>query len=313
MKSLSFFIAAHNGAEYPSLLKGRLGGGIEYTVATTIEDSVSQYSGQPVLLARPDFAAAILESKPPINWIQSTWAGVAPLIEHPNKDYILTGIKDVFGEQMAEYVIGHILHHELRINQRAQQQQQKNWIAQGSGRLQGKTMGILGTGSIGVDLANSVTQLGVKVIGYNRSGNTVEPFEKIFTNNSLTNFLKQSDYVIGILPDIPDTTNLIDATALKSMKNTALLINVGRGNLIDDDALCVALETGEIAGTVLDVFKEEPLPKSSPLWTVRNCIITPHVAAMSYPTDIVEVFLKNLKRYMAGKPLLYQLDFDKGY
>ena len=89
MKSLSFLIAALNGAEYPDLLKGRLGEGIDYRVATTIEESLAQYDGQQVLLARPDFAAAILNTQPPIDWIQSTWACVTPLINHPNKNYTL--------------------------------------------------------------------------------------------------------------------------------------------------------------------------------------------------------------------------------
>ena len=119
--------------------------------------------------------------------------------------------------------------------------------------------------------------------------------------------------MIGILPDLPSTTNLIDASSFQSMKETALLINVGRGNLIDDDALCAALNNEEIAGAVLDVFKKEPLSADSSLWAAKNCTITPHIAAMSYPIDIVEVFLKNLERYMAEESLLYQIDFDKGY
>ncbi|MDD9891060.1 MAG: D-2-hydroxyacid dehydrogenase [Gammaproteobacteria bacterium] len=313
MAKLSFFIAAHNGAEYPGLIKHRLGKDISYSVATTIEDGVAQYDGQPVLLARPDFAAAILNCKPPIKWIQSTWAGVAPLINHPARDYVLTGVKDVFGAQMTEYVIGHILHHELRIGEREQQQLQKLWKARGSGRLEGKTMGVLGTGSIAIDLANTVSRLGVKVIGYNSSGKHVEPFEQIFTRNSLTQFLQQSDYLIGILPDLPGTTNLLDASAFNSMKESALLINVGRGNLIDDDALCAALASNQIAGAILDVFKQEPLPEQSPLWTAKNLKITPHIAAMSYPKDITEVFLRNLERYLNDEELLYQIDFTKGY
>lgn len=313
MKSLSLFIAAHNGAEYPNLFKGRLGEGIDYTVATTIEDSVAQYDGQPVLLARPDFAAAILDQSPPVKWIQSTWAGVTPLINHSARSYVLTGVKDVFGEQMTEYVIGHILHQELRIEERDEQQEQKLWKARGNGRLQGKTMGVMGTGSIAIDLANAVSRLGVKVIGYNSSGNEVSPFENIYTKDSLTEFLQQSDYVIGILPDLPSTTNLIDASALGVMKESALLINVGRGNLIDDEALCAALESDQIAGAVLDVFKREPIPEESPLWTAKNLKITPHIAAMSYPRDIAEVFLANLERYLKGEDLLYQVDFEKGY
>jgi len=313
MNKPSILIAAQNAEEYPGLLQGRLDDDYEITIATSIDETLQLYNGQSVLMARPDYAAALLNQEPAVDWIQSTWAGVTPLINHPFKSYKLTGIKDVFGQQMAEYVVGYVLFHELRIDERAQQQSNKEWLARGSGRIQGKTMGILGTGSIGIELAATAANLGIRVIGYNSSGNPCSPFEKMYSPESLLEFMAKSDYVIGILPDLPSTTNLISTDALAAMKESALLINVGRGNLIDDAALCDALNGKKIAAAVLDVFKEEPLPQDSPLWTAKNLRITPHVAAMSYPIDIVEVFLKNLKRYMNEEELLYQIDFSKGY
>lgn len=313
MTNFSILIAAQNAAEYPALLEGRVDDALSITIATSQQEAVEKYDNQSVLLARPDYVTSILDKSPPLDWIQSTWAGVTPFIEHPFKNYQLTGIKEVFGAQMSEYVIGYILQHELRMEERAQQQIEKKWHARGSGRLQEKTMGILGTGSIGKELAETAIGLGIRVVGYNSTGNAVPPFSKMFSPQSLENFLSECDYVVGILPDLASTTNLINADALSAMKKSALLINVGRGNLIDDLALCAALEANEIAGAILDVFKEEPLPQDSPLWSAKNIRITPHVAAMSYPIDIVEVFLKNLTRYRNNEPLLYKVDFDKGY
>lgn len=313
MKQLSILIAAQNASEYPALLQNRISDLHSITIASSKQEASEKYNNHSVLLARPDYVTSILDTNPPIEWIQSTWAGVTPYTEHKFQDYKLTGVKDVFGEQMSEYVIGYILQHELRMQERADQQQHKIWEVIGSGRLHGKTMGIMGTGSIGKDLARLSAKLGVDVIGYNSSGKTADEFTEIYTPQTFKEFLRRCDYVVSILPDLSTTTNLMNADAFVEMKETALFINVGRGNVVDEAALCNALESNSIAGAVLDVFKTEPLPESSRLWTTKNLIITPHVAAMSYPKDIVEVFIRNLERYLAGEPMLYQVDFNKGY
>ncbi|HBQ00154.1 MAG TPA: D-2-hydroxyacid dehydrogenase [Gammaproteobacteria bacterium] len=313
MQKPSIFIATQNAERYQELLEDRLGRSIDITLANTQGEVVSNYGRQPVVLGRPDFLIPLLDTKPPVQWLQSTWAGVTPLAHHSFRDYQLTGVKGVFGQQMAEYVLTHLLAFESKLTARIQSQSSKLWDDSLSGTIQDKTIGIMGTGSIGTAVAQTCVQLGMRAIGFNTSGLQVAPFEKVFATDELTAFLEGCDYVVGILPDLEATTNLLDAAAFASMKDTALLINVGRGNLIDDNALLWALEQGEIAAAVLDVFKQEPLPATDSLWTASNLTITGHIAAVSRPDDIARLFAENYKRFASHQPLLHLINFDKGY
>lgn len=313
MKNTSIFIATHDAKEYVELIESELGSGLDITIATSKKVLKERYQNQPILLARPDYAAIVLEDSPPIEWIQSTWAGVTPLIHCPFKNYQLAGVKGVFGEPMAEFVLGHVLAHELKIEWRKKIQASKTWNMTSNGRLRGKTMGIMGTGSIGETVAITARKLGIDVIGFNSSGENTEVFPTVHNLNSLEEFLGACDYVIGILPDVPATTDLLDATTLSFLKSSALLINVGRGNLIDEEALVAALNEDKLAAAVIDVFKNEPLAEASPLWDTPNLSVTCHTAAVSIPENIAGLFIQNYQRYIAGESLLNLVDFEKGY
>lgn len=313
MQLPSIFIATHNADEYHHLLSERLEQSPVISLAKTIEEAVDQYSGQPVVMARPDFAAALLKTRPSVKWLQSTWAGVTPLIETEYRDYQLTGLKEIFGPQMADYVMAYVLAHELRLEERLKNQKQRKWDDAYSGELRGKVMGILGTGSIGSHVAKVAKQFGIDVLGLNTSGRAVEPFSNVYRIDQLSELLAECDYLVSILPNVPGTDNLLNKSAFAQMKDTAILINVGRGNVIDESDLCDALNEGKIAGAVLDVFKEEPLAQDSMLWDAPNLRITGHVAAVSRPKDIAEVFAENYRRYSIGESLLYVVDFEKGY
>ncbi len=307
------YIANHFAERYRELITAALGVDVVISTATSESDVVTNYQGEPIILGRPDFILPLLNTEPPVQWVQSTWAGVTPLINLPFKSYVLTGVKDVFGEQMSEYVLGYALAHELRVLERQRAQSERRWDQSSSSRFAGRTMGIMGTGSIGSHVAKAALGLGLRVLGYNSSGKPIDPFERVYSIESLSTFLRQCDYLVGILPDLAATTNLIDTQALRTMKESSLLINVGRGNLIDEDALCEALATNSIAGAVLDVFKQEPLPEDSPLWTAPNCTITGHVAAVSHPEEIAELFLANYQRFQNSEPLKHVVEFEKGY
>ena len=313
MQKPPIFIATHNAERYQELLDDRLAGNVDITLANTRSEVVSNYGRQPVVLGRPDFLLPLLDTEPPVQWLQSTWAGVTPLAHHSFRDYQLTGVKDVFGQQMAEYVLTHLLAFESKLAARIQSQSSKLWDDSLSGTIQDKTIGIMGTGSIGSAVAQTCVQLGMHAIGFNTSGLQVAPFKTVFATDELAAFLESCDYVIGILPDLEATTDLLDAAAFASMKDTALLINVGRGNLIDDKALVQALKQEQIAAAVLDVFKQEPLPASSPLWAAPRLTITGHIAAVSRPDDIAILFAENYKRFASQQPLLHLINLDKGY
>ena len=306
------FITSPDSGEYSALIKEMLGPQVEISVASTLEETKNRYEQQPIIIGRPDYASEIINTAT-VRWVQSTWAGVTPLIKMANTSYALTSVKGIFGPQMSEYVIGHILAHELKIEERQGFQKNREWRPLISGQMSQKTAGIMGTGSIGSAVAEAMNKLGVKTIGLSNSGTLRPHFSKVFSQSSFVEFLEQIDYLIGILPDLPSTTDLINTTTLKRMKKTALIINVGRGSLIDENALCEALISDNLAGAVLDVTKQEPLDKGHGLWEAPNLKLTAHTAAESRPKDIVGLFLKNLNCFVKGETLEGLVDFEKGY
>ena len=286
---------------------------IPFKACSSAEQALTEYTDESVLFGRPDMIAEILPNTPTVEWVQSTWAGVTPLIAAERRDYVLTGVKDVFGPQMSEYVIGYLLAHELRVLERMQEQQQHNWFEGLSGTLKGRRLGIMGTGSIGQHIAKAASYFDMTVTGMSRSGATRPGFDKVMQTNQLHEFLEKLDYLVSILPNTPDTDHLLDAVALKKLPKHACFINIGRSNVVDDDALMDALINNELAGATLDVFDEEPIPQESPLWDTPNLTITAHVAAVSYPSIIVPIFVDNYRRYTSKQPLRYVVDFDAGY
>ncbi len=286
---------------------------ISVKACTTSEQALAEYTDESVVFGNPDMIAEILPKMSGVDWVQSCWAGVTPLIALDRRDYVLTGIKDVFGPQMSEYVIGYLLAHELKVLQRMKEQRKHNWFKDCSGTLQGKRLGIMGTGSIGQHIAKTAGLFGVKVTGLSRSGVNSPGFEKVIRVGRLHDFLEETDYLVSALPQTSGTDNLLDAAALAKLPAHAYYINVGRSNVVDDKALADALQNDKLAGAVLDVFDEEPIPQNSPLWDTANLSITAHVAAISHPLLIVPIFVENYRRYTNKQALKYVIDFDAGY
>ncbi len=280
---------------------------------SSADEALAEYAGESVLFGNPNMIAKILPSMPAVAWVQSSWAGVTPLIALDRRDYVLTGVKDVFGPQMSEYVVGYLLAHELKILERKEKQREHRWFDALSGTLDGKRLGIMGTGSIGQHIAKTAINFGVEVIGLSRSGKPSASFGTVFPIGRLHAFLERIDYLVAALPETAATDNLLDRAALAKLRAHAYFINVGRGNVVDDDALIEALCNGKLAGAALDVFDEEPIPADNPLWDIPNLSITAHVAAVSHPLLIVPIFIDNYRRYVKGQPLKYVVDFEAGY
>ena len=226
---------------------------------------------------------------------------------------MLTGIKNVFGPQMSEYVLGYLLAHELSILKRKAAQQQRNWFKDLSGMLEGKRLGIMGTGSIGQHIANSAAVFGVTSVGLSRSGAATKGFENVVPVAQLHEFLERCDYLVSTLPQTAATDRLLDSAALRKLPPHAYYVNVGRSNVVDDAALIDALQNGRLAGAALDVFDQEPVPQDSPLWDTPGLSITAHVAAISHSQLIVPIFIDNYRRYRRKQALKYIIDFDVGY
>ena len=286
---------------------------IEITVSSKVREAIAAYDGQQVLFGSPDKIAQVLPEVPAVEWVQSTWAGVTPLIKLGRRDYVLTGVKEVLGPQMAEYVVGYVLAHELRIVRRLEARRARSWWPGKSGALPGKRMGILGPGSIGRAIAMKARSLGVAVVGLSRSGAEVPGFDSVYPATHLNEFLGNLDYLVSVLPDTPATDNLLNAETLAELPRHAIFINVGRANVVDDAALIDALQNGHLAGAVLDVFDQEPVPEDSPLWDAPNLLMTAHMAAISHPDLIAPIFLDNYRRFIAGRELMHVVDFDAGY
>ncbi len=286
---------------------------IAIKACASAKQALAEYTDESVIFGNPDMIAEVLPKMWAVDWVQSTWAGVTPLIALDQRDYVLTGIKDVFGPQMSEYVLGYLLAHELEVVQRMTEQRAHNWYKTYSGTLEGKHLGIMGTGSIGRHIATTAAHFGIKVTGLSRSGAALPEFEKVLQVDQLHEFLEHLDYLVAILPQTSATDKLLDAAALAKLPAHAYFINIGRSNVVDDEALIDALRNNTLTGAALDVFDEEPIPADSPLWDAPNLSISAHVAAVSHTPLIVPIFIENYLRYINQQPLKYVIDFDAGY
>lgn len=267
-----------------------------------------------ILLAAPALAASALESGARPGWIQSTWAGVESLV--PTVKILggiqVTGLKGIFEPLMSEYVFAYILSDLRSIDHFRKLQEQHQWDDKKiPSTLTGKSLAILGTGSIGAHLSKTARQFGMRTIGVNRQGIPSADFDAIETN--ILRALGTADYIVCCLPHTNQTAGVIDASCFSAMKDNAMFINVGRGSSVVESALIEALSTEQIRCAIIDVFESEPVPSSSPLWQLSNLTITPHISAPSFPADVAKIFLDNLSRYEDGEALLFKVDLESGY
>ncbi len=267
-----------------------------------------------IVLGEPLLISEILANAGCLQWVQSSWAGVDRLC-HPElrRDYLLTGLKDVFGPMITEYVMAYLFALERRVFEMQANQLEKRWQPLSYRPAGDIVLGIIGLGSIGQHLARTARHFGLRVIGLNRSGRACAEVEEVFTSGTIAEFLAQPDYVVVTLPDTPQTLHMINARTLGMMKSSAVLINVGRGGVVYEADLTKALQQGIIGGAVLDVFDAEPLPPDNPLWHLPNVYITPHFAAESCPEAVVKVFVENYQRFLRQESLLHRIDFERGY
>lgn len=267
-----------------------------------------------IALGDPPLLSEVLTSADRLEWVQSGWAGVEQLCEPGlRRDYILTSAKGMFGALVSEYVMTYLFAFERRVFRMQSNQLKRHWKPLSYRRAKDITLGIIGLGSIGRQLAITARHFGLRVMGLNRSGKPCEEVEEVYKVDEIAAFLKEPDYLVITLPATSQTNQLINADTLKMMKPAAVLMNVGRGNSINEADLVCALSGGVIGGAVLDVFENEPLPPESPLWQMPNVCITPHMAATSFPEDIAEVFIHNYQRFLRKETLQHVVDFELGY
>lgn len=300
--------------EYRTLIEAAGCPDLSLVAASDVDEGLARGAHSDILLGDPTRVKAALPHLPRLVWTQLTWAGVEPMLDPAlRRDYVLTNIRGVFGPLMSEYVFGYLLAIERKLLLRLEAQREHRWETTLPGTLQSKTLGLVGVGSIGAHLAATAKHFGMRVHGYTRSSRDCRDVDRYFHGPEKAAFARELDYLVAVLPNTDDTRAIVDAEMIGALPARAVLVNVGRGRTVDDTALVAALTGGRVAGAVLDVFEEEPLPAASPYWTTPNTFITSHTSAPSFPKDIAGVFVDNYRRFHGGQPLRYRVDFERGY
>ena len=258
-----------------------------------------------------------LARMPKLRWIQAMTAGVEAWLDAPGlrDDVALCCARGSHRHSMSENILGALFHLTKPYMAAALDQKQSQWNRRMSKLLAGQTLGILGLGVIGQELALKASALGMHVIGTKREPIPVEGVEAVYSSEETPDVLREADYVVLLMPVTPETENYINAERLKLMKPTAWLLNFGRGPLIVDADLIAAVKNKTIAGAVLDVFREEPLPASDPFWTTENILVLPHIGGghAGRGAVVAEIFADNARRYLAGEPFATGVDRARGY
>lgn len=261
----------------------------------------------------------LLPRSPKLKWIQVTSAGVDRYLteEFKKSRVMLTNVSGIHATPIGEFVMEMMLMWAKKAPLCFELKQKKEWQRFPSTVLRGKTVGIIGLGSIGQEVARLSNAFRMRVIATRRSPRkqTARNVDLLLPPNGLLRLLGESDYVAICLPLTKETRKLIGESELRAMKPTAFLMNIGRGPIIDEDALVKALEQKWISGAGLDVFATEPLPKESRLWDMLNLIFSPHISGgqEEYEQQATELFCRNLKRYIDGKRLINLVNKELGY
>jgi phosphoglycerate dehydrogenase-like enzyme len=262
-------------------------------------------------------APGLLDRMPRLRWVQALTAGVEMWLGRPDVTdrFALCCARGTHRVAMPENILGALFHITKPYTQAVLAQREHKWARKVGQPLAGRTLGILGLGAIGAELAKKAAALELRVIGTKRVVEDVPHVEKVLPPDRTAEVLAESDFLVVLLPLTPDTENSIDAGFLAQMKPTAWLLNFGRGALVVDADLIAAVQQQRIAGAVLDVFRQEPLPPEHPFWATEGVLVLPHIGG-GHPTRdaiVAELFVENLGRFLDGRPLAARVDLAVGY
>jgi phosphoglycerate dehydrogenase-like enzyme len=254
---------------------------------------------------------ALLRSAPQVRWVHANSVGVDRLLCPELRGRTLTNARGVFDTAITEWVLAAALAHVKGLAETWEQQRLGIWEHRVTGRLAGRSAAVVGTGSIGRAIAAGLSALGVRVEMVGRPGRA----GTARASDRLAEVARDADILILALPLTAETTGLVDAAVLDALGPAGFLVNVGRGRSVVEADLAGALRAGAIAGAALDVFEAEPLPASSPLWTLPNVLVSPHMSGdyVGFEADMMRIFADNLHRWLTGHPLRNVIDLDRGY
>ena len=286
------------------------------TLARDTQPSAAQMAHTDAMLAW-GAPAGLLPKMKSLRWAQALTAGVESWLALPDlpDSLTLTCARGTHRQSMPENIMGALFYLTKPYAACVADQARSKWTRRLATPLSGQTLGILGLGAIGQDVARIASTLGMTVIGTKRTPGEVAGVEEVLPPERTDEVVARADFLLLLLPATPATENFINAARLAKMKKTAWLLNFGRGHLIDDAALIAAAKNKQIAGAVLDVFRQEPLPASDPLWTAEGIIVLPHIGGGHPKRDlsVARLFVENLERFLDGKPLRETVDRAAGY
>lgn len=255
---------------------------------------------------------------PRLRWLQATSAGIGQFVERLGLDrtgITFTTASGVHARPLADFCLMAMLMFAKDYTWMERDKKAKRWERYCGEELTGKTLAIIGLGRVGREVAHQGKRMDMRVTGMRRSDIGAPDVDRVFDRRELHEMLREADFVVLAAPHTSETDGIIGENELALMKPTAVLINIGRGALVDEDALIRALQHKRLAGAALDVLRDEPPPQESPLWDMPNVILSPHSASTVTHENarITEIFCDNLQRYLAGEPLRNVLDKEKLY
>ncbi|KUI35548.1 D-2-hydroxyacid dehydrogenase [Mycobacterium sp. GA-2829] len=260
-----------------------------------------------------------MAQSPKLRWVQATSAGVGAKMADlglRHRPLTVTTASGVHADPLAEFALAGILYFARGLPRLAADRAARRWRANATSELAGRHALIVGAGRIGTRIAEVLAVFGVTSTGMTRTPRELgPPFTTAATREELSDHLAAADILVIAAPMTDETQAMIGARELAALPDGAIVVNVGRGGTVDEDALVDALRAGRLGGAVLDVTRTEPLPEESPLWTLDGVVLSPHTAANtpSENAKIVDIFVDNLRRYLDGQPLRNLYDHDAGY
>ena len=291
---------------------------IEYLIDWDEDNFTSSLKTTDVLLGWQFPTKNLKEIAPNLKWIHIISAGVNHLspFDWMKDGLVLTNSSGIHEKKAGEFGLMSILMLQNHMTRLVTHQKNKEFVSLLSKPIKGKKVVVVGTGSLGGSMAKHISKLGADVIGVNRKGKDVEGCSKVITFDKIDEVLPDADFLYLAVPETEETKGLINKKRLDMLKTSSSIVNIGRQSVLDYEVLRVKLKNNEIAGAILDVFSQEPIPKNSKLWDTPNLIITPHVSSDSegnYIKMVLKIFFENLKLFMENKELINKIDKRLGY
>ena len=282
------------------------------------DNFISSMPNSDILIAWNFPTSNLKKIAPNLKWIHCVSAGVEHLLplDWMYDGLVLTNSSGVHSKKAGEYGLMSVLMLQNHMTKIITNQKNKKFISLFSNPIAGKTIVVVGTGSLGSSMIKLVASLGANIIGVNRKGGMVEGCSKVVTTDKIDSVLPEADILYLALPETSETKNLINHKRLNLLKSSCGIVNIGRQSAMDYEALCEKLIKDELAGAILDVFTHEPIETNSKLWNIPNLVITPHVSSDdhgSYVKMTLDLFVKNLKLFISNKELVNKIDKNLGY